>query len=210
MSTKLQLESIKEEAAKNDILELQQKIADFKSGKMIEDKFKHYRLTRGVYGQRQTGVHMFRTKIPYGKLTANQLIRIADVSEKYTNGNLHLTTRQNIQYHYIKLDDATGVWTDLAEAGVTAREACGNTVRNLTASAHAGIDPDELFDVTPYVHETFEYFLRNPICQEMGRKIKPAFSSSDKDSAYTYFHDFGFIPRLQKDEFGEEQRGFKV
>jgi len=210
MSTKLQLENIQEEAAKNDILELQQKIADFKSGKMIEDKFKHYRLTRGVYGQRQTGVHMFRTKIPYGKLTADQLIRIADVSEKYTNGNLHLTTRQNIQYHYIKLDDATKVWTDLAEAGVTAREACGNTVRNLTASAHAGIDPDELFDVTPYVHETFEYFLRNPICQEMGRKIKPAFSSSDKDSAYTYFHDFGFIPRLQKDEFGEQQRGFKV
>ncbi|MFK7907364.1 MAG: nitrite reductase [Chitinophagales bacterium] len=210
MSTKLQLDNIQEEAAKNDILELQQKIADFKSGKMIEDKFKHYRLTRGVYGQRQTGVHMFRTKIPYGKLTADQLIRIADVSEKYTNGNLHLTTRQNIQYHYIKLDDATKVWTDLAEAGVTAREACGNTVRNLTASAHAGIDPDELFDVTPYVHETFEYFLRNPICQEMGRKIKPAFSSSDKDSAYTYFHDFGFIPRLQKDEFGEEQRGFKV
>ncbi len=210
MSTKINLSNIKEEAAKRDILELQQKIADFKSGKMIEEKFKHYRLTRGVYGQRQTGVHMFRTKIPFGKLTADQLIRIADVSEKYTNGNLHLTTRQNIQYHYVKLDYATGVWTDLAEAGVTAREACGNTVRNLTASANAGIDPDELFDVTPYVYETFQYFLRNPICQEMGRKIKPAFSSSDKDSAYTYFHDFGFIPRIQKDEFGEEQRGFKV
>ncbi|MEZ4887272.1 MAG: nitrite reductase [Chitinophagales bacterium] len=210
MSTNLHLENVKEEAAKNDIIELQQKIADFKNSKMIEDKFKHYRLTRGLYGQRQTGVHMFRTKIPYGKLTTDQLTRIADVSEKYTNGNLHLTTRQNIQYHYIKLDDATNVWTDLAEAGVTAREACGNTVRNLTASAHAGIDPDEPFDVTPYVQETFEYFLRNPICQEMGRKIKPAFSSSEKDSAYTYFHDFGFIPRIQTDEFGEEQRGFKV
>ncbi|MEM8909956.1 MAG: nitrite/sulfite reductase, partial [Bacteroidota bacterium] len=152
---------------------------------------------------------MFRTKIPYGKLTADQLVRLADVSEKYTNGNLHLTTRQNVQYHYVKLNDATAIWTELAELGVTAREACGNTVRNITASARAGIDPNEPFDVTPYVEATFEYFLRNPICQDMGRKIKIAFSSSEQDSAYTYFHDFGFIP-LIKDIDGEAQRGFKV
>ena len=120
---------------------------------------------------------MFRTKIPYGRLTTAQLIRLADVSEKYTNGNLHLTTRQNIQLHYVKLDDSPAIWTDLAEVGVTAREACGNTVRNITASARAGIDPAEPFDVTPYVEATFQYFLRNPICQEMGRKIKIAFSS---------------------------------
>jgi len=196
-------------AAKADIEELQQKILLFKKGEIIEDKFKHFRLTRGVYGQRQTGVHMFRTKIPYGKLTAQQLIRLADVSEKYTNGNLHLTTRQNIQMHYVKLDDATAIWQDLAEAGVTAREACGNTVRNLTASAKAGIDPDEPFDVSPYVQAMYEYFLRNPICQEMGRKIKPAFSSSTKDSAFTYFHDFGFIPKVQNVD-GQAIKGFKV
>ncbi|MBT8218327.1 MAG: nitrite/sulfite reductase [Bacteroidia bacterium] len=192
-----------------DIKELQDKIDGFKSGTMHEERFKHFRLTRGVYGQRQLGVHMFRTKIPYGKLTAAQLSKLADVSEKYTNGNLHLTTRQNIQMHYVKIDDAVDIWKDLAEVGVTAREACGNTVRNLTASAMAGIDPDEPFDVTPYVHAMFEYFLRNPICQDMGRKIKPAFSSSDKDSAFTYFHDFGFIPRI-KIENGQETRGFKV
>lgn len=202
------LKKLKAENAK-DIIELKQKINAFKEGKIQEDRFKHYRLTRGVYGQRQYGVQMFRTKIPFGKLTAVQLIRLADVSERYTNGNLHITTRQNIQMHHVKLEDSPAIWTALADAGVTAREACGNTVRNLTASANAGIDPDELFDVSPYVQATYEYFLRNPICQDMGRKIKPAFSSSDKDSAYTYFHDFGFIPRLKTVE-GKEIRGFKV
>ncbi len=198
------------QAAEKDIKELQRNIANFKSGEMIEDKFKHYRLTRGVYGQRQKNVQMFRIKIPYGKLTAEQLVRIADIAEQYTNGNLHITTRQNIQMHHIKLEDTPDIWTLLAQKNVTAREACGNTVRNLTASADAGINPDEPFDVSPYVHASFEYFLRNPICQEMGRKIKPAFSSSEKDSAFTYFHDFGFIPRVKTDEAGEEIRGFKV
>ncbi|MEL6721590.1 MAG: nitrite/sulfite reductase, partial [Bacteroidota bacterium] len=189
-----------------DILELERRINAYNTGKEDEERFKLYRLTRGVYGQRQLGVQMFRIKIPYGRLTAEQLVRIADVSEKYATGNLHITTRQDIQLHYVKLGDSPKVWTELAEKKVTAREACGNTVRNITGSAKAGIDPNELFDISPYVHATYEYFLRNPICQEMGRKIKIAFSSSDVDSAYTYFHDFGFIPRLN--EKGE--RGFKV
>ena len=195
--------------AKKDIVELQQKIDDFHKGKIIEDKFKHYRLTRGVYGQRQTGVQMFRIKLPFGKITSEQLVRMADISEKFTNGNLHLTTRQNIQMHHVKLEDSPAIWTLLEEKEITAREACGNTVRNLTGSATAGIDPDEPFDISPYVYTAFKYFLRNPICQEMGRKIKPAFSSSDKDSAFTYFHDFGFIPRI-KEVDGVETRGFKV
>lgn len=197
------------EAAQKDILELDRRITDLKNGKEDEERFRHYRLTRGVYGQRQLGVQMFRIKIPFGKLTAEQLVRIADVSEKYTNGNLHLTTRQNIQLHYVKLEDSPAIWTELAQKGITAREACGNTVRNLTGSANAGIDPDEPFDVSPYVYAAFKYFLRNPICQDMGRKIKPAFSSSEKDSAFTYFHDFGFIPRVKIVE-GKEVRGFKV
>ncbi|RMG78870.1 MAG: nitrite/sulfite reductase, partial [Bacteroidetes bacterium] len=197
------------EADQKDILELQNNIAAFKNGTFPEERFKHYRLTRGVYGQRQPGVQMFRTKIPFGRLTADQLVTIADVSERYATGNLHLTTRQNIQYHYVRLEDSPAIWTELAKAGVTAREACGNTVRNITGSAKAGIDPDELFDISPYVQASFEYFLRNPICQDMGRKIKVAFSSSDRDSAFTYFHDFGFIPRLQI-VGGREVRGFKV
>jgi len=204
MSGTLDLKNVSDLTAK-DIIELQNKINAFKDGTMEEERFRHYRLTRGVYGQRQAGVQMFRTKIPYGRLTCAQIARMADVSEKYATGNLHLTTRQNVQFHFVKLEDSPAVWTELGEVGVTAREACGNTVRNLTASANAGIDPDEPFDVSPYVHATFEYFLRNAICQDMGRKIKPAFSSSDKDSAYTYFHDFGFIPRIKDGE-----RGFKV
>lgn len=195
--------------AQKDIAELQNKIAAYKSGEIIEDKFKAYRLTRGVYGQRQLGVQMFRTKIPFGKLTSAQLTRLADVSEKYTPGNLHLTTRQNIQYHHVKLDDSPAIWTELAEANVTAREACGNTVRNVTGSAIAGIDPKEPFDVSPYVQATFEYFLRNPICQDMGRKIKIAFSSNEEDAAFAYIHDFGFVPKV-KEVDGKEVRGFKV
>lgn len=196
-------------ADQKDIVELQRRIKAYQAGKEDEDRFKLYRLTRGVYGQRQVGVQMFRIKIPYGKLTAEQLVRIADVSEKYTNGNLHITTRQNIQLHYVKLNDSPAIWTELAEKRITAREACGNTVRNFTGSSNAGIAPDEPFDVTPYVQASFEYFLRNPICQDMGRKIKIAFSSSERDSAYTYFHDFGFIPKIEIRD-GKAVRGFKV
>lgn len=193
------------ELAQMDILELQRKINEFKAGKIPEERFKAFRLTRGVYGQRQLGVQMVRIKIPFGRLTARQLVRIADLSEKYTNGNLHATTRQNIQFHYVKVDDSPSLWSELEEVGITLREACGNTVRNVTGSAYAGIDPDEPFDISPYAQATFEYFLRNPVCQDMGRKVKSAFSSSEKDSAFTYFHDFGFIPRIKDGE-----RGFKV
>ena len=194
-----------QEADKIDILELESRIKGYRSGQEDEERFKLYRLTRGVYGQRQLGVQMFRIKLPYGSVTSEQLIRIADVSDKYATGNLHITTRQDIQLHYVKLDDSPQVWVELAEKNITAREACGNTVRNITASAEAGVDPNEPFDVTPYAHAAAFYFLRNPICQEMGRKIKPAFSSSDLDTALTFMHDFGFIPKIV-----DGQRGFKV
>lgn len=192
-------------AAKKDIIELDTKINRFKSGEIDEEKFKQFRLTRGVYGQRQFGVQMFRTKFPYGKITPTQLIRMGELAETYTNGNLHLTTRQNIQLHYIKLEDTPEILNKMEEVGITAREACGNTVRNITASSIAGIDPDEPFDVAPYVDAVFNYFLRNPLCQEMGRKIKIAFSSSYKDSAFTFLHDFGFIPKIKANV-----RGFRV
>lgn len=199
------LNSIPNAEDAKDILDLQRKIDLFKKGQIDEDRFKHFRLTRGVYGQRQLGVHMFRTKLPLGKLTVAQLIRLADISEKHATGNLHLTTRQNIQFHYVKLDSATSIWEQMAEVGLNAREACGNTVRNVCASANAGIDPHEAFDVSPYAMALYDYFLRNPICQEMGRKIKIAFSSSEFDTAYTYFHDFGFIPKIKNGK-----RGFKL
>ena len=202
------LDTIRTEA-KRDILELEDKISRFKSNEIPEDKFKHFRLTRGVYGQRQPGVQMIRIKIPHGKLSSSQLIKIADVSEKYATGNLHLTTRQDIQLHYVSLDNSPALWAELEKENITLREACGNTVRNITGSPAAGIDPDEPFDITPYAKAFTEYFLRNPVCQDMGRKFKIAFSSSLTDSAFTYIHDIGFIPVIKNDN-GSPKRGFKV
>ncbi|WP_268122321.1 nitrite/sulfite reductase [Roseivirga pacifica] len=195
--------------AKKDILELKARIARFKNGEIEEDKFKLYRLTRGVYGQRQAGVQMIRIKLPYGKVTPQQLVKIADVSDKFATGNLHLTTRQDIQLHFVKMEESPALWAELEEESVTLREACGNTVRNVTASPDAGVNPKEPFDITPYVHSLAYYFLRNPICQDMGRKFKIAFTSDDSDSAFTYFHDIGFIPKL-KYEDNKVIKGFKV
>jgi len=192
-----------------DILELEKKIRLFREGKMDEEKFRSLRLARGVYGQRQQGVQMVRIKLPYGKMTFAQWKRISDVSDEYSTGNLHLTTRQDIQIHFVSLDRTPEMWNELEKDDVTIREACGNTVRNITASDIAGIDPDEPFDVTPYAHGMFEYFLRKPVCQEMGRKFKIALSSSEKDTALVFMHDLGVIPRIKFIE-GKEVRGFKV
>ncbi|SEF92246.1 HEPN domain-containing protein [Algoriphagus boritolerans] len=192
-----------------DILELERKIALFREGKIDEEKFRSLRLARGVYGQRQQGVQMIRIKLPYGRVTSAQLRRICKVSEEYSTGRLHITTRQDIQIHYVSLDRTPQLWAELERDDVTLREACGNTVRNVTASELAGIDPKEPFDVTPYADATFRYFLRNPVCQEMGRKFKMSFSSSDEDIALSYLHDLGFIPKV-KIVGGREVRGFKV
>jgi len=192
-----------------DIIDLEHKIRLFRDGKIDDEKFRSLRLARGVYGQRQQGVQMVRIKLPFGKVTFKQLLKIADISDEYASRNLHLTTRQDIQIHYVSLDSTPELWARLEQDDVTLREACGNTVRNVTSSPNAGIDPEEPFDVSPYAQATFEYFLRNPICQEMGRKFKIAFSSSERDTAFTFIHDLGFIPKV-KIENGEEQRGFKV
>ena len=188
-----------------DILDLEQKIHAFNNQKIDEEKFRSLRLARGVYGQRQQGVQMIRIKLPLGKFTAQQLLRMAEVSDEFASGNLHITTRQDIQLHYVPLDRTPELWATLEKDKITLREACGNTVRNVTASIYAGVDPNEAFDLTPYAHAFFEYFLRNPVCQEMGRKFKVAFSSSSDDQALTFIHDLGFIPRIK-----EGKRGFRV
>src|SRR6266487_393131 len=192
-----------------DILELERKIHEFREGKIPEEKFRSLRLVRGVYGQRQPGVQMVRIKLPYGKMTLAQWKRIADVSDEFAIRNLHLTTRQDIQIHFVSLDRTPELWSGLEQDNITIREACGNTVRNITASDQAGIDPDEPFDVTPYAHSAFEFFLRKPVCQDMGRKFKIAFSSSEKDTALTFMHDLGAIPRIREIN-GKLKKGFKV
>jgi sulfite reductase (ferredoxin) len=196
-------------AAQEDISELEQKIRAFRNLELDEEKFRSFRLARGVYGQRQQGVQMIRIKLPYGKVSPAQLLRIAELSDEFASSNLHLTTRQDIQIHFVQLENSPKVWEELEKVGITLREACGNTVRNVTASAEAGIDPEEPFDVTPYAHAVFEYFLRNPICQEMGRKFKMAFSSKSTDSAFAFMHDLGFLPVVRNSKNGPV-RGFKV
>ncbi len=200
---------IEDALVQKDIIELEQKIRAFREGTLNEDKFRSLRLARGVYGQRQQGVQMIRIKLPFGKVTGKQLLRIADISDEYSNGNLHLTTRQDVQIHYVSLDRTPELWAKLEQDDITLREACGNTVRNITASAVAGIDPKEPFDVSPYAQELFKYFLRKPFGQELGRKLKFAFSSNDDDTAFTFMHDLGFIPKVKIVD-SKITRGFKV
>ncbi len=196
---------IENPVVERDILELEKKIRQFKDGNIDEEKFRSLRLARGVYGQRQPGVQMIRIKLPYGKVSSRQLRRISDVADEYSTGRLHITTRQDIQIHYVDLERTPELWAQLEKDQVTLREACGNTVRNVTASETAGIDPAEPFDVSPYAQSIFEYFLRNPIGQELGRKFKVSFSASESDTGLSYMHDLGFIARMHKGV-----RGFQV
>lgn len=196
---------IEDPIVQREIIDLEKKIYSFRSGQIDDERFRSLRLARGIYGQRQEGVQMIRIKLPYGKVTSEQLKRITEVSDKYSTGRLHITTRQDIQIHYVSLDRTPELWSELAKNDITLREACGNTVRNITASELAGVDVDEPFDVSPYAHALFQYLLRNPICQEMGRKFKISFSSSDNDTALSYLHDLGFIPKIVNGE-----KGFKI
>jgi sulfite reductase (ferredoxin) len=196
---------IEDPIVQKEIIDLEKKIHSFRSGQIDDERFRSLRLARGIYGQRQEGVQMIRIKLPYGKVTSEQLQRICKVSDEYSTGRLHITTRQDIQIHYVSLDRTPELWAELAKDDVTLREACGNTVRNITGSELAGVDVDEPFDVSPYAHGLFQYLLRNPICQEMGRKFKISFSSSDKDTALSYLHDLGFIPKIVNGE-----KGFKI
>lgn len=208
-SFRTELENLDNPVVEKDVVDLAKKIQVFKEGKIDPDKFRSLRLARGVYGQRQPGNQMVRIKIPFGRMTVKQLKRIADISTEYGGGNLHATTRQDIQIHYVSLDRTPELWAKLEQDEITLREACGNTMRNVTASPTAGIDPSEPFDVSPYAREFFKYFLRNPICQEMGRKFKVSFSSNDQDTGISFIHDIGFIPKIEIID-GKEQRGFKV
>lgn len=208
-SFRTELENLENPVVQQDIIDLEKKIRKFKEGDIDPDKFRSLRLARGVYGQRQPGNQMVRIKIPFGKMTVKQLRRIADISTEFGGGNLHATTRQDIQVHYVSLDRTPELWAKLEQDDITLREACGNTLRNVTASPIAGIDPEEPFDVSPYAYELFQYFLRNPVCQEMGRKFKISFSSNEKDTGISFIHDIGFIPKVKTVD-GEEVRGFKV
>ncbi|HKY72443.1 MAG TPA: sulfurtransferase TusA family protein [Nitrospira sp.] len=163
------------------------------SGEIVGDLFKPFRLQYGIYGQRQAGVQMVRIKIPFGGLTANQLRRIAELAERYTTGVGHVTTRQDIQLHFAELKDVPTIMRGLAEVGLTTREACANTVRNVTGCHLAGVCQGEVFDITPFAKTVAYHLLRNPLNQSLPRKFKIAFSGCRHDCALTPIHDIGLL-----------------
>src|SRR4051794_13341654 len=185
---------------------LQREYDDFKSeakkfldGQTAEDEFIKFRLKQGVYGQRQPDVQMIRVKLPFGGITPEQLEAFADVVERYAPlGRGHVTTRQNIQMHHIPLPEAEKAIRELGEAGLSSREGCGNTIRNVTGDPWAGVATDELFDMTPYAGAYIRYFVRHPTTQAMPRKVKTAFDGSPADRAICAIHDIAFRARVRE------------
>ena len=179
----------------------------FLAGETPEMEFIGFRLKQGVYGQRQPERQMIRVKLPFGGITPEQMDAFADVVEKWVPLRKgHVTTRQNIQMHHVPLPDAAKLIRELSDAGLSSREGCGNTVRNVTGDPWAGVTEGELFDITPYAAAYVRYFVRHPVTQLMPRKIKTAFTATDEDVAITGIHDIGFIPRERDGVRGVEIR----
>jgi sulfite reductase beta subunit-like hemoprotein len=179
----------------------------FLQGDTEETEFIKFRLKQGVYGQRQAAVQMVRVKLPFGGVTPDQMDAFAAAIEKWVPLNKgHITTRQNIQVHHVPLDDAAELIRELGDAGLSSREGCGNTVRNVTADPWAGVTEDEVFDPTPYVGAYVRYFVRHPTTQMMPRKIKTAFDGTAADRAITGIHDIAYLSRVREDG----TRGFEV
>jgi sulfite reductase (ferredoxin) len=187
----------------------QRQIKKFRAGEVGETKMQKFRLQFGTYAQRQEGVQMQRIKIPGGYLSADQLTRLADAADRYAGGFIHFTTREDAQLYYLQLEDTPALLRSLLEVGITTREACGNTVRNITACYRAGVSHTEVFNVYPYARALFQYFLRNKFNQTMGRKFKIAFEGCAEDHSALAFHDLGFHA-VTCEENGEARRGFRV
>ncbi|MDR5694592.1 MAG: nitrite/sulfite reductase [Armatimonadota bacterium] len=179
------------------------------AGEIDPDTFTSFRTLHGVYGQRQEGFYMVRVKIPLGRLNAAQVERLADVAETFARGVGHVTTRQDVELHWVRLEEVPLVMQRLAEVGLTSREACGNTVRNVTACPLAGICPDEVFDVTPFALAVSQVFLRHPLVQRLPRKFKMAFSGCPADCAYAPIHDIGAVATVRR-ENGVVEKGFRL
>lgn len=199
------------EAIEEEIQIFEQKAGQLRRGEITDEQFRPFRLKHGIYGQRQPGFQMVRVKIPSGVLNSEQLRVLADIAEKYSTGRGHVTTRENCQFHFVRLEDVPEIMRQLAQCGLTTREACGNTVRNITSCPLAGICSTEAFDVTPYALATTRFFLRHPEFHDLPRKFKIAFSGCEDDGncAAAGIHDVGLIARLRGSN-GTARRGFKV
>lgn len=184
-------------------------IQKYRAREIGEVKMQKIRLQLGTYAQRQDGVQMQRIKFPGGTISSDQLVKLAEVADRYANGFIHFTTREDAQLYYIKLEECPDMMRDLASAGITTREACGNTVRNITACYRSGISATEPFDAIPYAHALFRFLVRNKFNQVMGRKFKIAFEGCEEDHAGMRFHDMGFKAAVRK-EGGKMRRGFRT
>ena len=192
-----------------ELAEFEEHIKEFRRGEIGEVKMQKIRLQFGTYAQRQDGVQMVRIKIPGAILSGDQLTCLADAAERFGSAFVHFTTREDAQIYYMVLEDAPELMRFLARSGITTREACGNTVRNITACYRAGTSPTEAFDVTPYAHALFRYLVRNDHNQVMGRKFKITFEGCSEDHSGVRIHDIGWLAQVRQ-ENGKERRGFAV
>jgi len=193
-------------ADERDIDEFVDTLGKYERGEISAEDWRKFRLVRGTYGQRQPeAVHMLRVKIPQGVLTAAQLRSLAGVATSYSRGFAHITTRQNVQLHFVPLAQVEDAMRALADTGLTTREACGNSVRNITACPYAGVAEGEIFDVTPYADAMTRYFLRHPLSSSLPRKFKIAFEGCPEDHAVAAIHDIGWRARVVNG-----RRGFRV
>ena len=198
------------QASREEIAQFRQLVEGYFLGTISPDEFKAKRLHMGTYGIRGTkDIHMMRLKLPEGMMTPEQLEAVADVAEQFSKNIAHITTRQDIQLYWIPTKEAPMVMAKLAGVGITTREACGNSVRNVTACPYAGVSPTELFDVTKHADAVTHHFLRNPASQKLPRKFKIAFEGCPQDHARTPIHDIGAVAAF-KDEGGKKVLGFKI
>jgi sulfite reductase (ferredoxin) len=181
----------------------------FRQGKIDPDMFRRFRLQHGAYGTRMTDDYaMVRIKVPAGQIYPYQLEKIAQLSEMYSIGSAHFSTRENIQLHWVILEDVSEIMQSLSDVGMTSREACGNTVRNVMCSPLSGVCKDEIFDATPYAMAIAKFMLRNPICQGLPRKFKFNFTCCEKCGMIRIV-DVGLVPQIQEID-GEKRKGFKI
>jgi len=197
--------------ARADIEKFEEQLARYLAGDLEEDAFRVFRLNNGIYGQRQGGHHqMVRVKVPYGSITPEQLDMFAHIAETYSRGWGHLTTRQNVQFHFVDLEVVPAVLWDMASVGLTSREACGDTVRNVMGCHLAGACPYEALDISPWAEAAFQHFLHNPLSQRLPRKFKINFSGCETDCGQAMFNDVGVIATTRTLPDGTREAGFRV
>src|SRR4051794_5586336 len=186
-------------------------LGQYLAGDLDEDRFRIFRLNNGIYGQRQGGHNqMVRVKVPYGSLQPDQIEMLAHIADEYSRGWGHITTRQNIQFHFVQLERVPDVIRDLASVGLTSREACGDTVRNVQGCHLAGACPFEVFDISPWAEATYRHFVRNPLAQRLPRKFKFNFSGCATDCGQAMFNDVGVIAVNRPLPDGTVEGGFRV